>query len=174
MPSIKAFHAGDTKEIEQFVINQQYITPSYSSKNWLGQGLYFWENNANRAEKWQLEQGKGAILECEIDKQNLLDLLEDNDDSESFFKQAKTLSKKFYSNNLLNDKASQNFPLDCKIFDEYKKSLTNQFSGVRMAFFLGESASKDGNIFTGQHIQICLWDTSAIKNPSKYIPCRLW
>ena len=75
MPSIKAYHAGDTKEIEQFVINQQYITPSYSSKNWLGQGLYFWEDNANRAEKWQLEQGKGAILECEIDKQNLLDLL---------------------------------------------------------------------------------------------------
>jgi hypothetical protein len=44
------------------------------------------------------------------------------------------------------------------------------FYGVRMAFHLGDSITLNGNIFQGQHIQICLWNTAAIKNPCKYIP----
>lgn len=171
MADVKAYYAGDEKEIEKFITGQPYIPPSYHRNNWLGYGLYFWENNPIKAEKWQLEKGKGAILECDIDTQNLLNLLEDTGNSDSFFDGAEKLSKQFNSK-FSNDKSALNFSLDCKIFNEYKKVVQGQFSGIRMAFYLGESVSKDGNIFRGQHIQICLWDISAIKNPAKYIPCR--
>lgn len=171
MAKIKAYHAGDVEKIEHFLACRQYMASSYSTNNWLGEGLYFWENNPIKAEKWLIQKNKGAIMECDIDTENLLNLLEDNDDSESFFEQAKALSQK-HGTILLNNRSSQNFQLDCKIFNEYKKGCLNQFSGIRMAFYLGESITKDGNIYTGQHIQICLWDVSAIKNPSKYIPCR--
>ena len=173
MTKVKAYHAGDANEIEYLIAGQPYMTPSFDINNWLGEGLYFWENNPNKAEKWQLEKCKGAILECDIDTQNLLNLLEDTDSSDSFFKRAKTLSQQ-YDTKYSNNRSSQNFLLDCKIFNEYKKEFKDQFSGVRMAFYLGESVSKDGNIYTGQHIQICIWDISAIKNPSKYIPCLGW
>ena len=171
MTKVKAYHAGDNKEIENLIAGQPYMTTSYHSNNWLGEGLYFWENNPSKAEKWQLDKAKGAILQCDIDTQNLLNLLEDTGHSDSFFKKAKTLSQK-YDSKYLNDREKQKFLLDCKIFNEYKKEFRDQFSGIRMAFYLGESISKDGNIFTGQHIQICLWDFTAIQNPSKYVPCQ--
>lgn len=171
MTKVRAYHAGDAKEIDDLIAGQPYMTPSYHGNNWLGEGLYFWENNANKAEKWQLEKGKGAILQCDIDTQNLLNLLEDTDSSDLFFEDAKALSEK-HKSKYLNNRSSQKFELDCQIFNEYRRKVKGQFSGVRMAFYLGESVSKDGNIFTGQHIQICLWDLTAIQNPSKYVPCK--
>ncbi len=171
MANVRAYHAGDEHEIEKFIAGQPYMPSSYHSNNWLGNGLYFWENNPNKAEKWQIEKGKGAILECDIDTQNLLNLLEVSDSSDSFYEDAKTLSDKHQSK-YSNNRSSQNFQLDCRIFNEYQRKVVGQFSGVRMAFYMGESVSIDGNIYTGQHIQICLWDHTAIQNPSKYIPCR--
>ena len=60
MANVKAYHAGDEHEIEKFIAGQPYMPSSYHSNNWLGNGLYFWENNPNKAEKWQIEKGKGA------------------------------------------------------------------------------------------------------------------
>jgi len=39
-----------------------------------------------------------------------------------------------------------------------------------MAFCLGNPIVADGNLFPNQHIQICLWDSSVIRNPKRYIP----
>ncbi|MDO9141302.1 MAG: hypothetical protein Q7U38_13380 [Methylobacter sp.] len=72
MAKVKAYHAGDVEKIEHFIAGQQYMASSYSTNNWLGDGLYFWENNPTKAEKWLIQKNKGAIMECDIDTENLL------------------------------------------------------------------------------------------------------
>lgn len=168
---VKAYHAGNTDNIERFVKGHSYLDKSYHKNNWLGAGVYFWENDSRRAENWQIDKEKGSILECEIDTDNLLNLLEDSDETTHFFKQAKSTSS-IIGSNIINNRSAQRFEHDCKIFNLLRGNLEEDFSGIRMAFHLGESVSKDGNLYTGQHIQICLWDLSAILNPVKYIPCR--
>lgn len=170
MALIKAYHAGDFHEITDFIQSQSYITPSCNSSNWLGNGVYFWENDASRAELWQLQKSKGLILECDIDTRNLLNLLEHSNEAQQFFSDAHTRSMK-YKNTILNNRATQRFDLDCKIFNTLPRDIKTEFAGIRMAFFLGDSVSEDGNLFTDQHIQICLWDLSVVQNPKKYIPC---
>jgi hypothetical protein len=44
------------------------------------------------------------------------------------------------------------------------------YCGIRMAFCLGKPVAKEGNLFPDQHIQICLWDSSVIRNPRHSIP----
>lgn len=171
MAIIKAYHAGGTDEIEKFLLGSLYIKQSYNDNNWLGNGLYFWENDSRRAENWQIQKGKGSILECEIDTGDLLNLLEDNDEAAGFFANARSLSDRHRATHS-NNKATQRFALDCKIFNVLKADFQTRFAGVRMAFYLGESASENGNLYTDQHIQVCLWDLSVIQNPKKYIPCE--
>jgi hypothetical protein len=62
------------------------------------------------------------------------------------------------------------FDLDnqiCRQSQQYFQ-VDKDLCGVRMAFFLGESITPNGNIYENQHIQICLWDVTAIENPRKY------
>jgi hypothetical protein len=92
--------------------------------NWLGSGIYFWDSDPRRAEYWQAIHGKGAILECELETELLIDMIANNQRSNGFL-----------------DLAKEIIP-----------------------------AAADGNLFPNQHIQICLWGSSAIRNPKRYIP----
>jgi len=167
MSLVKAYHAGNLEDIEH-LIRQGFGIPSSSSPgNWLGEGVYFWENDPRRAEEWQLQRNKGAILECEIDTGFLLNLLVKNEHTAEFYDRAGQIANNL---SLRNQRNAQKFDLDNQVFKEIQKSfqLEKGLCGVRMAFYLGQSVTPDGNIYENQHIQICLWDLSAVENPRKY------
>ena len=167
MSLVKAYHAGELEEID-CLINQGFgIQHSSSQGNWLGKGVYFWENDPVRAEEWQMQRNKGAILECEIDTNFLLNLPVKNAYTAEFYDRAGQLANNL---SLRNQRNVQKFDLDNQVSKEIQKSfqLEKGLCGVRMAFFLGESVTHGGNLYENQHIQICLWDTSAIENPRKY------
>lgn len=172
MNKVKAYHAGELKDIETFISWPSPYKKSQVPGDWLGYGIYFWENDIGRAERWQMKKGLGAILECEIDTSNLLNILELSAATKKFYESANKQLKS-YKNPKPNNKQSQLYFLDCKLFNDLKKQFEHEYSGFRMAFHLGDSITPDGNIYQDQHIQICLWETSAILNPSKYIPSLL-
>lgn len=167
MSLVKAYHAGELAEIDCLIRQGFGIRHSSSQGNWLGDGVYFWENDPVRAEEWQIQRNKGAILECEIDTSFLLNLLVKNEYSTEFYGRAGQIANHL---SLRNQKDAQKFDLDNQIFKAIQKSfqLDKGLCGVRMAFYLGESITPDGNLYENQHIQICLWDLSAIENPRKY------
>jgi hypothetical protein len=166
MSLIKAYHAGDVEGIESLISRGSGIPFSASPGNWLGDGVYFWENDPLRAEHWQMQRNKGAILECEIDTRYLFNLLRREEDTDLFYAEAKDSLKKLKA---VNNRTAQSFELDRNLFNKIRDKFMGQgMCGIRMAFHLGESITLDGNIFENQHIQICLWDLAAIENPRKY------
>ena len=171
MSLVKAYHAGELEEIDAFIKQRSGIRHSSRQGEWLGEGVYFWENDPVRAEEWQIQKNKGAILECEIDTSFLLNLLVKSEHTIEFYDRARQRAENLAkSPNLRNQRSAQKFDLDHQVFRESQPyfQLEKGLCGVRMAFFLGESITLDGNIFENQHIQICLWDVTAIENPRKY------
>lgn len=87
MSLVKACHAGTLADIYLFLKEGHGITTSYNKGDWLDEGVYFWEDDPIRAENWQLQRNKGAILECEIDTSFLLNLLAENEHADDFYLQ---------------------------------------------------------------------------------------
>jgi hypothetical protein len=171
MNLVKAYHAGELKEIDDFIKKGFGIRHSSKQGNWLGEGMYFWENDPERAEEWQTRRNKGAILECEIDTRSLLNLVVRSEHTIEFYDRARQLAEDLTkTSNLRNHRDVQKFDLDNQIFRQSQQyfQVDKDLCGVRMAFFLGESITPNGNIYENQHIQICLWDVTAIENPRKY------
>lgn len=171
MSLVKAYHAGELDEIDTFIKHRSGIRHSSSQGNWLGVGVYFWENDPERAEEWQLRRNKGAILECEIDTRFLLNLLVKSEHTIEFYDRARQLAENLAKTpNLRNQRDAQKFDLDHQVFRATQQYFQRDkgLVGLRRAFFLGESITPHGNLYENQHIQICLWDTSAIENPRKY------
>lgn len=168
MSIIRAYHAGHTEAIEQFIHYGYGIRESPSRNNWLGAGIYFWDNDPRRAERWQVQYGRGCILECEIETELLIDMLIDDQRSQDFFALAQPYLEKL---KLKNDRSQEYFGLDGEIINQVRPTLQARgYCGIRMAFCLGQPLAAEGNLFPNQHIQVCLWDISTIRNPRKYIP----
>lgn len=151
MSVIKAYHTGQLQEIESFIATngRSRIKPSRTS-NWLGTGVYFWENDPERAEIWQAQQRKGAILECEIDTNDLFNLLQKQNTTDDFYFEAQKHSKTLKSQNNRNN---QQFNLDNDVFSQIQTSEFGKAKyGIRMAFYMGNSVTLDGNLFPNQHI----------------------
>ena len=145
MSIVRAYHAGNLKDIESVIFRGHGIPYSASQGNWLGDGIYFWENDPLRAEHWQIQRNKGAILECEIDTRYLFDLLKMEDFTDLFYTEAKELLKSLKE---INRKSSQHFELDRKLFNRIRDKFSSQGkSGIRMVFHLGDSITAGGQHF---------------------------
>jgi hypothetical protein len=91
MSIVKAYHAGALEDIELFICSGRGLAYSSAQGNWLGEGVYFWENDPGRAEDWQVSKGKGAILECKIDTRCLFNLLRQEKGTETFYRHARDM-----------------------------------------------------------------------------------
>ena len=59
---VLGFHGCDQTTFEKVVCNGEALRPSANSYDWLGSGIYFWEQNYDRGLSWAREQAKrGAI-----------------------------------------------------------------------------------------------------------------
>lgn len=55
---IIGFHGCDKHAAETLINNPNTIKISEEPHDWLGHGMYFWENNQERAEQWAIERQK--------------------------------------------------------------------------------------------------------------------
>jgi len=53
-----AFHGCDEETFEKVLYHHEDLKPSNNSYDWLGNGIYFWEDSVDRAQQW-------AISSCE-------------------------------------------------------------------------------------------------------------
>lgn len=170
MSLVRAYHAGYASEIQPFLDGAAGIAESQSTTNWLGRGVYFWESDHRRAEKWAIRNVREMILECHLETELLIDLLIDDQRSKAFWKLAEQQAPTLQSSSCKpNNKSQEYFGLDGELINRLRPDLEQAYAGIRMAFCLDEPVLPDGHLFPRQQIQICLWNCQVIRSPRKYI-----
>lgn len=62
---ILGFHGCDQSVVDKVIAGKEDLIASTNDYDWLGHGIYFWENNEERAMDWavQLSKRKGSSIE---------------------------------------------------------------------------------------------------------------
>ena len=81
---VLGFHGLDESIGRRIIAGEDELLPSQNDYDWLGHGIYFWENSLARAQKWAEQQStrketsvkKPFAIGATIDLGNCLDLLD--------------------------------------------------------------------------------------------------
>jgi hypothetical protein len=175
---ITGFHSCD-REVGLRILNgDDELRVSTNPWDWLGPGVYFWEQNPARALEYAIEVAKGAqknsgpiktpfVIGAIIELGNCLNLIEPN--SINIVKQAHTSLEQ-----LINDSGQKmpvnkgaNRKLDCAVIQmvhETNKRLDIPvYDTIRSAFIEGDEIYPGSNFTERLHIEICVINTSLIK-----------
>ena len=183
------FHGCDLALRNKLVNGTSSLKPSRNKYDWLGNGIYFWENNHYRALSFAKElkarQGQKskivtpAVVGAVIDMGFCLDLLD-----EEFIKLVrgsfKTLSDAFKiagfavptNKNVSNSNDLLLRNLDCAVIENLHRVKANvkPFDSVRCAFIEGQPLYANAGFHSKNHIQICIRNPNCIKG--YFIPLR--
>ncbi len=182
---IIGFHGCERSVRDNIVSQQSMLKFSDKDYNWLGTGMYFWENNPDRALHFVQElknhpqKGKDiieepAVLGAVIDLGFCLDLLEK--EFIDLVKQSHNTLSKLYK--LLGHELPKNSPaggsrdLLLRKLDnatiEYlhlarKKKKQRPFDSVRGVFIEGDILYPTAGFYEKSHIQLCIRNPNCIK-----------
>jgi len=179
---VYGFHGLD-KTIAYEILNQKiHFKPSHNSFDWLGQGVYFWENNYERAIQYAIEDSQRPktkikepfVLGAIIDLGNCFDLLDQK--YLDFLKIAYEEFKKSIEE--AGHPMPQNKPFGANDFDFKKRELDcaviryahklaedagEKFDSVRAAFWEGEALYEGAGFRSANHIQLAILNPNCIK-----------
>ena len=188
LPSfILGFHGCDKAVADKLVSGKTQLTASKNDYDWLGHGIYFWENNPQRAleyaqhlkenptqcsEEVKTPDVVGAI----IDLGNCLNLLDSKSiqvvqEAYNFFKKAITQTGRSLPKNKDPDGSGDLLlrPLDCAVIQylhglrEEASEETPPFTTVRGMFSEGEPIYPGAGFHRKSHIQIAVRNPNCIK-----------
>lgn len=174
---IIAFHGCDKEIHDKVLYEHASLLPSNNIHDWLGNGIYFWESNRQRALEWAEEKvGKGnyneaSVLGAIIDLGYCLNL------TDSAYVPILQMGydllkirlgnegKTMPANRLGNDKLIRE--LDCSVIEQihYLNFQTNnrEFDSVRGVFIEGDEIYEGSGFRNKTHIQICIKNENCIK-----------
>jgi hypothetical protein len=187
------FHGCDISRQQELLVSSSSMPVSEKPFDWLGHGMYFWENNAERALEWAKDkQAKGsitkaAVIGAVIDLGHCCDLLDS-----AFIKmiaiyyelmilELKKLGKDIPVNRDLKTDTHGDKLLrerDCatlefmhkQIRTQYNKDIAEKnhssyklFDSVRGVFPEGGPAYSGSGFWAKSHIQICIRNANCIK-----------
>lgn len=191
---ILGFHGCD-KNVKATILKKDNsdLIKSENSWDWLGSGVYFWENNYKRAydfareqSKWNKEKVKTpAVVGAVLNLGRCLDLLETSNlkllkASYDFLVEMNKTSgiampenTEFTSTSKSTDRLKRN--LDCAVIENLHEltPLASQFDSVRGIFSEGDLLYPKSGFKSKDHIQICIRNPNCIKgyfSPRKLNP----
>jgi hypothetical protein len=180
---IIGFHGCDISLRDNVVNHRTSLKNSTNQYDWLGSGIYFWENNQQRAlqfaeELMKTPRGKKiktpAVLGAVIDIGFCLDLLDTeylNLLSESYttlLESCKLLGLEIPVNKDTTGSADLLLRhLDCAVIEnlhlQRKKNKFKEFDAVRSVFVEGKALYEKSGFHSKNHIQICIRNPNCIK-----------
>lgn len=182
---VLGFHGCDKSVYDKIICGQDTLKPSENDYDWLGNGIYFWENNPKRALEYakliknnphrsKNKINNEAIIGAVIDLGYCLNLLES--DSLKLVKEAynllketfKTINKDLPENkSIFKEKDILIKKLDCAVIEtlhEFNRSKGNkEFDSVRGVFWEGDDLYPNAGFKEKNHIQICIRNPNCIK-----------
>jgi hypothetical protein len=178
------FHGCDLLVRDKLAAGKTTLKHSSNKYDWLGNGVYFWENNQQRAldfaEELRTRQGSKsqvkipAVIGAVLDIGFCLDLLDAEyidlvrESYQTLLDASKTLGLPMPVNSTIGgstDLLLRN--LDCAVIENLHLERTNNnmkpFDSVRGAFIEGNPLYKNAGFHDKNHIQICIRNPNCIK-----------
>lgn len=182
---VLGYHGCDRKVGESILAGKSALKPSTNDHDWLGHGIYFWENNPQRAWQWAKFMSTspafgGRVKEpfaigAAIDLGDCLDLTESNSlaiveaSYQAFARMSRILKLPLPENKSSHsgDEDLVRRYLDCAVINNVhelreEKNL-EAFSTVRAPFAEGGELYPGAKIQAKTHIQICVRASKQIR-----------
>ena len=186
------FHGCEASTRDALLNNPDTIRKSDKPYDWLGHGMYFWENNAERALQWAKDKNKrgeitnptivGAVMDigycCDFTDTRFITMIKvyysllakTYKEAGEELPQNKDIKEDKYKDKILRE-------LDCKVIefmhDRIKEAARDKktigtskykiFDSVRGMFTEGGPAFTGAGIFEKTHVQICIRNLNCIK-----------
>lgn len=189
---VLGFHGCDKVIADAVINNGTPMKPSKNDYDWLGHGIYFWENNFERAWDWAVEQSRRpnskiktpAVIGAVIDLGCCLDLLDNHylGELKQAYKTLKDISQQT-GTELPQNKSGHNTTdlllrkLDCAVVmtAHQLNEIANEkpYDSVRGAFWEGARLYPNAGFAEKNHIQICICNPNCIKgffHPRDIVP----
>ena len=191
---VLGFHGCDESVGEQVLAGGQHLVPSTNDYDWLGHGIYFWENSPVRAKQWAEFLAKHSpksrnritkpfVLGAIIDLGNCLDLTEAS--SLALVRRGFDEMKQGFESigiglpkNEPGAKGDEDLlkrKLDCAVINYVHAMRDDEddlkpFDSVRGAFFEGQPLYEGAKIMAKTHIQVCVRKRSSIRGYFRPLP----
>ena len=171
---VLGFHGCEASIAKEVIAGNQELTWSKNSYDWLGHGIYFWENNPKRAFAWASKNRrikKPAVVGAVIDLGFVLSLLQ-----EDHIELVRSIHAR-----LVEACEADNVPmpenrggddevirsLDCAVIEAVhlnrEKDKEQRFDSVRGLFHEGQTIYPGSGFRKNNHVQICVRNHDCIK-----------
>ncbi len=174
------FHGCEEAVRDDVIAGVRTLNPSQNKYDWLGNGIYFWENNYERAMDYARNPpGKRkfhspAVLGAVVDLQYCLDLLDTahllhvKEAHDKFVQSAEVLGREIPINKLFgNSNELLIRELDCAVIESlhHNRALhgLTPFDSARGVFTEGKELYPGAGFRDKNHIQICIRNPNCIK-----------
>lgn len=178
------FHGCDISTYENVLHKGEPLNPSTNPYDWLGHGIYFWENNIQRAKEWATEQTRKGkykipkVIGAVIDLGYCLNLTDST--YIPMLETAYELTKIYFESAgdiLPSNKGGADLlirNLDCAVIEQlhsYIETINKlnfndevpTFDSVRGVFIEGAEVYPNSGFRKKTHVQICVRNPNCIK-----------
>lgn len=183
LPSfVLGFHGCDRSVMRSVLNGEDVLTPSENSYDWLGHGIYFWENSPQRAIEFACDlniRNKAKIKDpacigAVIDLGRCLNLLDSASleivrEGYDILQNSSRLAGTELPRNKLRNSSGDLLMryLDCAVIETVHASIEERdepaYDSVRGAFWEGEELYPSAGFKEKNHIQICVRNPNCIK-----------
>ena len=184
---VLAFHGCDEETYKKVLYEHETLKPSNNSYDWLGNGIYFWEDSVDRAKQWaevscdrynikhpEQEPKKPAVIGAVISLGNCLNLTDYKSTDilkngyEILKYELQINEKEMPVNKNVNGNTDLLFrDLDCAVIQrihQYNKEQGKRpFDSVRGVFLEGKPIYENAGIMEKTHVQLCIINPNCIK-----------
>lgn len=179
---IIGFHGCDQEVFQKILYKHEPFKCSHNTYDWLGSGMYFWEQNLERALEWaksgrtnpKLNIKTPAVIGAVIDLGFCLNLLDSNNikmlkNQYDLLKIKMAIADKAMpiNKNIKNNSDLLLRYLDCAVIEdlheERNKAQLTPYDSVRGVFFEGNPIYETSGFMEQSHIQICVRNPNCIK-----------
>ena len=169
MPLTAIGYHGTTEEAADKLVRENFQL-SENSWEWLGHGVYFWQDAPKRAREWARSwlslrkkyDGPVAVVAAEIDLTDFVDML-DLEGVQRMREVVESFAQQDDGSTRVNE-PPKNY-LDCAIFNVATKMLSSeglQVAGYRACCVEGTRLVENSPIYDRSHVQLAVLDQSTI------------
>jgi hypothetical protein len=179
---VLGFHGCDASLAEDVFSGKKRLKIAQNSYDWIGNGVYFWENSPERASKWAEDEKRRkagkvktpAVIGAVIDLGLCLSLFEAKalqlvkETHQAFLGACATAGVKPPRNEDVEGRSDHVLRhLDCAVIEFLHATRTSQklepFDSIRAPFFEGDPLYEKAGFQDKNHVQICVRNPNCIK-----------
>lgn len=176
--TVYAFHGCDESVADAVISGKMELQPSKNDYDWLGSGIYFWENAPERALRWAQERQKRnpgsiknpAVVGAVVHLGNCLNLM-DKASNQPIGEAYKVLEvvlseiRKRHPEFMFPANGKKLHRLDALVLNTacmFAEQSKHPYDTIRAAFIEGEPVFKGSAIQSDTHIQLCVRNPASI------------